>query len=67
MTGGARWWTRSQRIRTAAELPFEAALLGATGYADDALHDGVLDGGALFLQKPVKAAELERVVRRLLE
>ena len=21
------WWTRSQRIRTAAEIPFEAALL----------------------------------------
>lgn len=22
-----RWWTRTQRIRTAAEIPFEAALL----------------------------------------
>jgi hypothetical protein len=29
-TGGtllANWWTRTQRIRTAAEIPFEASLL----------------------------------------
>ncbi len=25
-----RWWTRSQRIRTAGELSFEVALLGGT-------------------------------------
>jgi two-component system cell cycle sensor histidine kinase/response regulator CckA len=45
----------------------EMKVLYISGYADDALHDGVLDDGAAFLQKPVKAAELERVVRRLLE
>lgn len=26
---GARWWTRSQRIRTFGEIPFEVALLEA--------------------------------------
>ena len=42
-------------------------ILYVSGYADDALHDGVLDSGAAFLQKPVKSAELERMVRQLLE
>lgn len=38
------WWTRSQRIRTAAELPFEAVLADATAapvyqrIASKALH-----------------------------
>jgi hypothetical protein len=27
MDGSTLWWTRSQRIRTEAELPFQAALL----------------------------------------
>ncbi len=45
----------------------EMKVLYISGYADDALHDGVLDDGAMFLQKPVKGAELERVVRKLLE
>jgi CheY-like chemotaxis protein len=45
----------------------EMKVLYISGYADDALHDGVLDSGAIFLQKPVKSAELERVVRQLLE
>jgi CheY-like chemotaxis protein len=45
----------------------EMKVLYVSGYADDALHEGVLDARAAFLQKPVKAAELERTVRRLLE
>jgi CheY-like chemotaxis protein len=45
----------------------EMKVLYISGYADDALHEGVLDAGSAFLQKPVKAAELERVVRQLLE
>jgi signal transduction histidine kinase len=45
----------------------EMKVLYVSGYADDALHDEVLDEGAMFLQKPVKGAELERVVRKLLE
>ena len=27
MSSNERWWTRSQRIRTLAEIPFEAAIL----------------------------------------
>ncbi len=53
-----------QRLRA---LRPEMKVLYISGYADDALHDGVLDAGSVFLQKPVKAAELERVVRQLLE
>ena len=53
-----------QRLRA---LRPEMKVLYISGYADDALHDGVLDAGAVFLQKPVKATELERVVRQLLE
>ena len=45
----------------------EMKVLYISGYADDALHEGVLDAGSAFLQKPVKASELERVVRQLLE
>jgi FixJ family two-component response regulator len=45
----------------------EMKVLYISGYADDALHDGALDAGAMFLQKPVKGSELERVVRKLLE
>ena len=45
----------------------EMKILYISGYADDALHGGVLEAGAAFLQKPVKASELERVVRQLLE
>jgi FixJ family two-component response regulator len=53
-----------QQLR--AQRP-EMKVLYISGYADDALHDHVLDAGAVFLQKPVKAAELERVVRQLLD
>ena len=41
---GWRWWTRSQRIRTAAELPFQAVLVDAAAapvyqrIASKALH-----------------------------
>jgi len=45
----------------------EMKVLYISGYADDALHDGVLDERSSFLQKPVKAADLERAVRKLLE
>ena len=53
-----------QQLR--AQRP-EMKVLYISGYADDALHEGVLDAGSAFLQKPVKSADLERVVRQLLE
>ena len=53
-----------QRLRA---LRPEMRVLYISGYADDALYDGALDAGSAFLQKPVKAADLERVVRQLLE
>ena len=54
----------AQRLRA---LRPEMKVLYISGYADDALRDDALDAGAIFLQKPVKASELERVVRQLLE
>ena len=44
----------------------EMKVLYISGYADDAMDEAVHEGAA-FLQKPVKAADLERTVRRLLE
>jgi len=44
ISGGLKWWTRSQRIRTFAEIPFDVALLEAAEapryqqIAEKALH-----------------------------
>jgi CheY-like chemotaxis protein len=54
------------RDRLRAQRP-HMKVLYISGYADDALHADALDANAAFLQKPVKAADLERTVRKLLE
>ena len=53
------WWTRSQRIRTAAELPFEAILTDATAapvyqrIASKALHLQQLGLGPLAISRKI--------------
>ena len=46
----------------------ESAVLFMSGYTDHAIvHDGVLDPGTAFLQKPFSADALARTVREVLD